>query len=113
MWEKRDKLLVVGSRDPHPFGKGDHDDHEPSWIVFFAPSAASHVMPALRRHLSLPAREPASLPQGEGKLCRARLAAIGLMTMVYLREELGLVVEAVAEMPNAESLVVALLSSAC
>jgi hypothetical protein len=31
--------------------------------------------------------------------------------MVYLREELDLVVEAVAESPNAESLVVALLSS--
>ena len=68
-------------------------------------------MPALRMHFSLPAREPASLPQGEGKLRRARLAAIGPTTMVYLREELGLVVEAVAESPNAESLVVALLSN--
>jgi uroporphyrinogen-III synthase len=64
---------------------------------------ARYSMPALRRHFSLPAREPASLPQGEGKLRRARLAAIGLTTMVYLREELGLVV---AESPNAESLVV-------
>ena len=34
-------------------------------------------LPALRRHFSLPAHEPASLPQGGGKLRRARLAAIG------------------------------------
>ena len=65
----------------------------------------------LAKAFSLPAREPASLPQGEGKLHRARLATIGPMTMVYLREELGLAVEAVAESPNAEFLVVALLSS--
>ena len=69
-------------------------------------------MPALRTHFSLPSREPSSPPLSEGKLRRARLAAIGPTTTVYLREELGLVVEAVAESPNAESLVVALLSSA-
>jgi len=68
-------------------------------------------MPALRTRFSLPAREPSSPPLDEGKSRRARLAAIGPTTTAYLREELGLVVEAVAESPNAESLVVALLRS--
>jgi uroporphyrinogen-III synthase len=40
---------------------------------------------------------------------RARLAAIGPTTAEYLREELGLRVDVVAEAPNADSLTVALL----
>ena len=88
--------------------EGDDDEHEPWWIVFFAPSSASHVMPALRAHFSLSARESSSSP-GENMLRRARLAAIGPTTEAYLREELGLKVDAVAEAPNADSLAIALL----
>lgn len=103
-------LILLVHAVPHFFfEKGD--EHEPWWIVFFAPSTASHVMPALRTCFCLPARERSSPPLDEGKARRARLAAIGPTTAAYLREELGLVVEAVAESPDAESLVVGLLST--
>jgi uroporphyrinogen-III synthase len=85
----------------------DDDEHEPWWIVLFAPSSASHVMPALRAHFSLPTCK--SLPSlSESRLRRARLATIGPTTEVYLRDELGLRVDAVAEAPNADSLAIAL-----
>lgn len=87
--------------------EGDDDECESWWIVFFAPSSAAHVMPALRAHFSLAARE-SSPSSGESRLRRARLAAIGPTTEAYLRDELSLRVDAVPEAPNADSLVIAL-----
>ncbi|KAI0291587.1 tetrapyrrole biosynthesis, uroporphyrinogen III synthase [Russula brevipes] len=84
------------------------DEDEPWWIVFFAPSAAAHVMPSLRAHFSLAGPE-SSRARGRG-LRHARLAAIGPTTAEYLRDELGLHVDAVADAPTADSLVRALVS---
>jgi len=81
------------------------DDNEPWWIVLFAPSAARHVMPALRKHFTMTADK--SSPSGSG-LRRARLAAIGPTTAKYIREDLGLELDAVADAPTAESLVLSL-----
>jgi uroporphyrinogen-III synthase len=100
-------LLHGGTRHV-VLSEGDEDEREPWWIVFFAPSSASHVMPALRAHFSLAARE-SSPSFGESKLRRARLAAIGPTTEACLHDELGLRVDAVAEAPNADSLAIALL----
>jgi uroporphyrinogen-III synthase len=98
----------MAGRDLCFSSEGDDDEHEPWWIVFFAPSSTSHVMPALRAHFSLPARESSPV-LGENRLRRARLATIGPTTMTYLQDELGLRVDAVAEAPNADSLAIALL----
>jgi len=76
------------------------DDNEPWWIVFFAPSAAAHALPALRVHFSMAQGEP----WRGGRLRRARVAAIGPMTGDHLRDKVGLFVEVVAEEPRAESL---------
>jgi uroporphyrinogen-III synthase len=86
------------------------DDDEPWWIVLFAPSAAGHVTPALRKHFSMTAGK--SLPPSgrESGLRRARLAAIGPTTAKYVREDLGLKVDVVADAPTAESLVLSLAS---
>jgi len=82
------------------------DDDEPWWIVFFAPSAAAHVMPALRKHFSMGAGEPSK----KGSR-RARLAAIGQTTAKYIREDAGLEVEVVADSPTPDSLVSSLLGA--
>lgn len=87
------------------------DDDEPWWIVLFAPSGAGHVVPALRKHFSMTAGK-SSPPSGRGsELRRARLAAIGPTTAKYVREDLGLEVDAVADTPTAESLVLSLMHS--
>ena len=87
------------------------DDDEPWWIVLFAPSGAGHVVPALRKHFSMTAGK-SSPPSGKGNgLRRARLAAIGPTTAKYVREDLGLEVDAVADTPTAESLVLSLMHS--
>jgi uroporphyrinogen-III synthase len=82
--------------------KWTEDQGEPWWIVFFAPSVAAHVMPALREHFSLAGRD-------DSLVCRslrpARIATIGPTTANYLREEHGLRVEVVADEPNVEALV--------
>lgn len=82
------------------------DDDEPWWIVFFAPSAAAHVMPALRGHFSMGVGE--SSPASKR---RARLAAIGPTTAKSIREDAGFEVDAVADEPNADSLVLSLLGA--
>ncbi|KAF8487112.1 tetrapyrrole biosynthesis, uroporphyrinogen III synthase [Russula ochroleuca] len=86
--------------------QGETDDDEPWWIVFFAPSAAAHVMPALRKHFSMGAGEPSK----KGSR-RARLAAIGQTTAKYIREDAGLEVEVVADSPTPDSLVSSLLGA--
>lgn len=83
----------------------DEDDDDLWWIVFFAPSAAAHALPALRAYFSL------AMPEESSPLRRARIAAIGPTTASYLREEANLRVDAVAEAPNADSLVVAVEST--
>jgi len=87
--------------------RGESDDDEPWWIVLFAPSGASHVMPALRKHFSMTAGK-SSPRSGRGR--RARLAAIGPTTAKYVREDLGFEVDAVADAPTAESLVLSLMN---
>jgi uroporphyrinogen-III synthase len=64
-------------------------------------------MPALRKHFSMTAGNSG---RGSGSR-RARLAAIGPTTAKYVREALGLEVDAVADAPTAESLVSLLVSS--
>lgn len=86
-------------------------DDEPWWIVLFAPSAARHVMPTLRKHFSMTAGK-SSPSSGRGTGSRqARLAAIGPTTAKFIREDLILEVDAVADAPTAESLVSSLVSS--
>ncbi|KAA1475986.1 tetrapyrrole biosynthesis, uroporphyrinogen III synthase [Dentipellis sp. KUC8613] len=80
----------------------EEQQQEPWWIVYFAPSAAAHVTPALRAHFALPGVDDA-----QGKP-RARVAAIGPTTAEFLGQELGLRVDAVPAKPSAEALVRAL-----
>ncbi|KAI9463508.1 tetrapyrrole biosynthesis, uroporphyrinogen III synthase [Russula earlei] len=85
------------------------EDGERWWIVFFAPSAAAHAMPALRAHFSMAAREGwRDDGLGRGR-AQARVAAIGGTTGDYLSEHVGLIVDAVAERPSGESLTAALI----
>ena len=65
-------------------------------------------MPALRGHFSMATGESPGRVSG---LRRARLAAIGPTTAKYMREEVGLEVDAVADVPKADSLVLSLLST--
>jgi uroporphyrinogen-III synthase len=81
------------------------DDDEPWWIVFFAPSAAAHVVPHLREHFCMGG---SSGRESGLRLRRARLAAIGRTTGKYMREDLGLGVDAVADAPTPDSLVLSL-----
>ena len=68
-------------------------------------------MPALRGHFTL-AAESSLLSSGSGSgQRRARLAAIGPTTAKYIREEAGLGVDAVADAPTVESLVLSLLGT--
>jgi uroporphyrinogen-III synthase len=83
---------------------------EPWWIVLFAPSAAGHVMPALRKHFSMTAGKSSPSPGRGSGLRRARLAAIGPTTAKFVQEDLRLDVDAVADAPTAESLVSSLVS---
>ncbi|KAH9996171.1 tetrapyrrole biosynthesis, uroporphyrinogen III synthase, partial [Russula compacta] len=92
-------------------GEADEDDDDLWWIVFFAPSAAAHALPALRAHFSLAMPEESSPLRREPRLRRARIAAIGPTTASYLREEARLSVDAVAEAPNADSVVAAVEST--
>ncbi|KAI0299029.1 tetrapyrrole biosynthesis, uroporphyrinogen III synthase [Multifurca ochricompacta] len=90
----------------------DEENSQPWWIVFFAPSTATHVMPALRTRFSLPmavaVKRKGIDRLNENELRRARVAAIGPTTAEYLRNELGLRVDAVPDVPSADSLVLAL-----
>lgn len=78
--------------------------------MFFAPSAAISVIPALseffafERHCAKNANE--DLPEGR---FLARVAVIGPTTRDALRNELGLAVHAMAERPTADHLVTAIL----
>ncbi len=85
-------------------------DDEPWWIILFAPSAAGHVMPALLKHFSMTVgKSSPSSGRGSG-LRRARLAAIGPTTAKFVREDLRLDVDGVADAPTAESLVSSLVA---
>jgi uroporphyrinogen-III synthase len=66
-------------------------------------------MPALRAHFSLAGLDECSRWQTGSSLRPARVAAIGPTTGDYLREELGLRVDVVADAPNADALVKGLL----
>ncbi len=61
----------------------------PWWIVFFAPSAAEFVLPSLREQFDLDT---------------VNVAAIGPTTATFLRETLGLRVDAIPSKPSAEEL---------
>lgn len=63
-------------------------------------------MPALRGHFSMGVGE--SSPASKR---RARLAAIGPTTAKSIREDAGFEVDAVADEPNADSLVLSLLGA--
>lgn len=65
-------------------------------------------MLALCGHFSIGAGESSGSVSGRR---RARLATIGATTAKYIREEVGLEVDAVADEPKAESLVLSLLST--
>lgn len=65
-------------------------------------------MPALRVHFSLGMRELSDMNEKKNELRRARVAAIGPTTRDYLRDEIGVCVDAVPDMPNADSLTMAL-----
>ncbi|KAI0033502.1 tetrapyrrole biosynthesis, uroporphyrinogen III synthase [Vararia minispora EC-137] len=77
---------------------------EPWWIVCFAPSSTSHVLPVLRRHFHLPGDDSTS---EDASKTRARLAAIGPTTADFLREQ-SLRVDAIPSRPSADALVEAL-----
>ncbi|KAI0052476.1 tetrapyrrole biosynthesis uroporphyrinogen III synthase [Auriscalpium vulgare] len=78
----------------------------PWWIVFFAPSAAAYVLPYLQAHFCL---RPPQLIDAQGETRRnARVAAIGPTTADFIRSEMSINVDVVAETPNAEGLVRAL-----
>ncbi|KAF8269631.1 tetrapyrrole biosynthesis, uroporphyrinogen III synthase, partial [Lactarius quietus] len=103
------ELRVYATAEWRTLSTHSHDDCcEPWWIVFFAPSAAAHVMPALRVHFSLEMRESPDKNEKKIQLRRARVAAIGPTTRDYLREEFGVCVDAVPDTPNADSLTLAL-----
>lgn len=87
------------------------DDCEPWWIVFFAPSSAAHVTPALRVHFSLEMRESPGTNEKKNQLRRARVAAIGPTTRDYMRDKIGVCVDAVPDTPSADSLISALLQA--
>ncbi|KAI9432678.1 tetrapyrrole biosynthesis, uroporphyrinogen III synthase [Lactarius indigo] len=88
------------------------DDCEPWWIVFFAPSSAAHVTPALLVHFSLAMGETSDIiTEEKNRLRRARVAAIGPTTGEYLRDSAGLRVEVVPDTPSADSLALALVKA--
>ncbi|KAH9056410.1 tetrapyrrole biosynthesis, uroporphyrinogen III synthase [Lactarius vividus] len=88
------------------------DDCEPWWIVFFAPSSAAHVTPALRVHFSLAMGETSNIiTEEKNRIRRARVAAIGRTTGEYLGDEAGVRVEVVPDTPSAESLTLALVKA--
>ncbi|KAF7327870.1 Uroporphyrinogen-III synthase [Mycena kentingensis (nom. inval.)] len=70
------------------------------WIVFFAPSAAEFVSPFLREHFLLDGSEDA-----------AKVAAIGPTTANFLRDQLRLTVDAVAQKPTPEHLLRAIIDT--
>ncbi|KAI0270557.1 tetrapyrrole biosynthesis, uroporphyrinogen III synthase [Gloeopeniophorella convolvens] len=109
------ELRVYGTRGVRDFEGslaralgGEEGGGEPWWIVYFAPSAAAHVTPALRTRFALSERDAVAPLQARSRIRRARIAAIGPTTADYLRDELGLRVDAVPDAPNADSLVAAL-----
>ncbi|KAI0063335.1 tetrapyrrole biosynthesis uroporphyrinogen III synthase [Artomyces pyxidatus] len=77
------------------------EEDTPWWIAFFAPSAAAYVLPHLRVYFDI-------LPASAALQRQARIAAIGPTTGDFLRSEMGVHVDAVAERPSAEGLVRAL-----
>lgn len=93
-------------------GDAADDGCEPWWIVFFAPSSAAHVTPALRVYFSLAMGETSDIITEEKNLLRrARVAAIGRTTGEYLREEAGVRVEVVPDTASADSLTLALVKA--
>ncbi|KAI6119106.1 tetrapyrrole biosynthesis, uroporphyrinogen III synthase [Pisolithus croceorrhizus] len=82
------------------------------WIVFFAPSAARHVYPALCDHFFF--RRLADTggvdEHGHGRKEIAKVAAIGPTTASCLRDELGLRVDVVAPKPTPAELASAIVA---
>ena len=70
-------------------------DADSWWIVFFAPSSASHAIPSLQKH---------------GLLDSAKIAAIGPTTDQALRSDHNMTVHLVAPKPTPESLMSAIQS---
>ncbi|PBK80575.1 tetrapyrrole biosynthesis, uroporphyrinogen III synthase [Armillaria gallica] len=68
----------------------------PWWIVFFAPSAAEFVLPFLREQFDLDT---------------VKVAVIGPTTATFLREILGLRVDAIPTKPSAEELLRAIIDA--
>ncbi|KAK0496489.1 tetrapyrrole biosynthesis, uroporphyrinogen III synthase [Armillaria luteobubalina] len=69
----------------------------PWWIVFFAPSAAEFVLPFLKEQFDLDS---------------VKIAVIGPTTATFLRETLGLRVDAIPTKPSPEELMKAILNAA-
>ncbi|KAF4568431.1 hypothetical protein EYR40_010161 [Pleurotus pulmonarius] len=80
------------------------DDNDSWWIVYFAPSAAEFVTPALNLHFNFTGSKD-DPPQ---KRRQARVAAIGPTTRDFLRDSLKLHVHAVASKPTPDDLVSAI-----
>ncbi|KAI6126525.1 tetrapyrrole biosynthesis, uroporphyrinogen III synthase [Pisolithus sp. B1] len=74
-----------------------YDKEAWGWIVFFAPSAARHVYPALCDHFFFRRLvDTGDAGHGHARKEIAKVAAIGPMTVSFLRDELGLRVDVVA-----------------
>ena len=76
--------------------------------MFFAPSSAAHVMPALCMHFSFEMRESSDINEKKNELRRARVAAIGPTTRDFLWDEIGVCVDVVPDTPSADSFTLAL-----
>lgn len=81
---------------------GDNQERAWGWIVFFAPSAARHVYPALcdRFFFRRLNDTDGTGEHGHGSKEIAKVAAIGPTTASFLREEMGLRVDVVAPKPT-------------
>ncbi|KAI6164037.1 tetrapyrrole biosynthesis, uroporphyrinogen III synthase, partial [Pisolithus thermaeus] len=81
------------------------------WIVFFAPSAARHVYPALCDHFFFRrlVDKGGVDDHGHGRKEIAKVAAIGPTTASFLRDEMGLRVDVIAPKPTPAELASAIV----
>ncbi|KAJ7158852.1 tetrapyrrole biosynthesis, uroporphyrinogen III synthase [Mycena filopes] len=77
-----------------------HQESSIWWIVFFAPSAAEFVTPFIRHHFDLQSVNRAASPPRR----TARIASIGPTTSTFLRDQLGISVDAQALKPAPDDL---------
>jgi uroporphyrinogen-III synthase len=107
----RTMLGVVGHRGKPPLVLQTHKpDHDADrwWIVFFAPSSSSYVLPFLQEHFAFSSTLSSTRLARPTGLPAAFVAAIGPTTDAHLADVLHLDVHAVSPRPSAHDLAAAL-----